>query len=185
MNKQIALVPKLRARSRKTKKEKGSTSAFCTTSKVEEAAYWKRTSMSHTKFSDFLSSIDLARFSQIESRSFESAQGEFFDANDEFSSSSSSGYFTNRWRSFFDGNAPPIPNYFGRFTNKGFTTLSDFFLATAAGNFVPFFGSTPTGALNTEFSWAPMPDRLSPPHPRFFLPLAPIPLLPLVNFVNC
>jgi len=77
------------------------------------------------------------------------------------------GHFTNRVRSLFGGNAPPIPNCFGRFSNKGFDTFSynkqtqklkpktqkiidesendclhtGFFFAAATGAFPPFFGA--------------------------------------------
>lgn len=34
------------------------------------------------------------------------------------------GHFTKRVRSLFGGNAPPIPNCLGRFSNSGFTTFS-------------------------------------------------------------
>jgi hypothetical protein len=34
------------------------------------------------------------------------------------------GHLTKRWRSFLGGNAPPIPNCFGLFSNSGFVTFS-------------------------------------------------------------
>ncbi len=36
------------------------------------------------------------------------------------------GHFTNLCRSLFGGRAPPIPNCFGRFSNKGFATFVAF-----------------------------------------------------------
>jgi hypothetical protein len=34
------------------------------------------------------------------------------------------GHFTNRCRSFLGGSAPPMPNCFGLFSNRGFVTFS-------------------------------------------------------------
>ena len=81
------------------------------------------------------------------------------------------GHLTNRWRSFLNGSAPPMPNCFGLFSNSEFTTLSCNQTPTQPSQITRAVEipsrSTGLGAVPLASSYVP---RLQPLQPLFHIP---------------